>query len=257
MLFSRVSEILLPVFCRGSIEFYIPLSSSPWKRPKKVPMYVCLPTDCSTWPGRRMLRIRLIALVCAGLRDVLVNLDADNCIGESFCSFLIDGYRSASIQGIHAKGFEPGTCGRVSLRVATFKYVQGYDQESDVMPSGYQDIDIKARVVNAFQKDSSKPHNLVPPMSVPGRKHAPDYHKVIGCALQNDPDAKRDRTTSKIVNTHNPRGLKWCNMNDINMKLMKQKLRDRGPIRNEDTYINIYIYISKYTYLNIYIYIHI
>ena len=30
------------------------------------------------------------------------------------------------------------------------------------MPSGYQDVDIKSRVVSAFQKDSSAPRNLAP-----------------------------------------------------------------------------------------------
>ena len=44
-----------------------------------------------------------------------------------------------------AKGPEAGTTGRMCIRAPTWLTLGGYDQEDDVAPSGFQDIDMRNR----------------------------------------------------------------------------------------------------------------
>ena len=85
---------------------------------------------------------------------LLINLDADNLIGRSFCSQVCEALINPQTSLIHCKGYEPGTTGRVAIRASSFKELGGYDQEQDVNPSGYQDVDLIKRVTKYYSSTS-------------------------------------------------------------------------------------------------------
>ena len=59
---------------------------------------------------------------------------------------MLEVFKDQTVQGIHCSGYEPGVCGRVAARVGAYIKINGYDQEEGVMPSGFEDIDLKNRL---------------------------------------------------------------------------------------------------------------
>lgn len=156
---------------------------------------------------------------------VYVNLDADNSIGPKFIETLVAAFISRRTAAVHCRGFEDGTCGRLAVRANTFQQLGGYDQEPDVLPSGYQDIDLKLRIGRYF----NKPVSL---LAVQNKKE-PAMHEVIGYAAPNAEDKKADRGSAKIAKVSNPNHQTWGQMNAVNSQTMSRKAA-RGPVRNND-----------------------
>ena len=156
---------------------------------------------------------------------VYVNLDADNSIGPKFIETLVAAFISPRTAAVHCRGFEDGTCGRLAVRANTFQQLGGYDQEPDVLPSGYQDIDLKLRIGRYF----NKPVSL---LAVQNKKE-PAMHEVIGYAAPNAEDKKADRGSAKIAKVSNPNHQTWGQMNAVNSQTMSRKAA-RGPVRNND-----------------------
>lgn len=75
---------------------------------------------------------------------VLVNLDADNFIGDTI-PFLLDTFRSHEDRVVHmwTGGFRDGTYGRIALTRKHFFRLRGYDES--FLPVGYQDTDLLLR----------------------------------------------------------------------------------------------------------------
>lgn len=75
---------------------------------------------------------------------VLVNLDADNFIGETI-PFLLDAFRADENIVVHlwTGGAGDGTYGRIALTRKNFFRLRGYDES--FLPAGYQDTDLLIR----------------------------------------------------------------------------------------------------------------
>lgn len=82
-----------------------------------------------------------------GSGDILVNLDADNFIGEDFCSWIDDLLEADRMGHAWSNDWYDGTYGRIAIRKEHFYAVGGYDES--LLPCGYQDTDIMQRVINS------------------------------------------------------------------------------------------------------------
>lgn len=76
--------------------------------------------------------------------EILVNLDADNFLGASFCE------QASSLephQFLHAwsGNWTDGTCGRLAYHRQLFEAFGGYDES--LGPAGYDDLDLRDRLV--------------------------------------------------------------------------------------------------------------
>ena len=87
---------------------------------------------------------------------MLVNLDGDNLPGQLFLQSLLR--ESASKMGDktfclwhHKSGCnQGGTCGRITMWAEKFYEMNGYDE--DLLPSGYEDLDVMHRTGDKFQR---------------------------------------------------------------------------------------------------------
>ncbi len=78
---------------------------------------------------------------------VMVNLDADNIMGVRFVQNVVStfaGHLEDHSYGLY-RGRTDGTAGRMAYTVGTFMQLNGYDEE--LLPSGYQDFDLRDRCV--------------------------------------------------------------------------------------------------------------
>ena len=140
---------------------------------------------------------------------ILVNLDCDNTIGANFIGRTLTTFSNTNIKAYHARGWENATTGRIAIRMREFQHINGYDQEDDIQPSGYQDIDLVRRVekLGNIKREKNTFADQV------------DAYECIGCAIPNDLSSieansdtakiKANRDTAKIKNCHNPRKLTW------------------------------------------------
>ena len=182
-----------------------------------------------SWATNSSHMMAVVSLEAPGEHThILVNLDCDNTIGSEFIGQLSEAFRSPVVWGIHAQGHESGTTGRVCVRLSKFVELRGYDQEPGIQPSGYQDIDFKVRLAHLQGKKTI--HKL----QVGPRQQPQDYHRVIGMAIANDSNAKRDRGASKVLNT-SAKDKPWGRMNNENHEIMARKLKERPSRQRNET----------------------
>ncbi|CAE7820487.1 unnamed protein product [Symbiodinium sp. CCMP2456] len=167
-------------------------------------------------------------------KAILVNLDGDNILGAKFIPAMLKMFCSPNLCVVHSQGKEKGTCGRMLVAADIFCEVGGYDQEPDIWPSGYQDIDMRDRCA---RKGSGHRQSWGESGTVEGA------HLYIGCALDNVLNVKRtvERGSAKVKNTSSP-DVTWgtyfgCDMldgmNDANSTAMRRKLKEGRLRRNE------------------------
>jgi hypothetical protein len=104
-----------------------------------------------------------------GKGDMLVNLDADNYIGEDFCGW---------VHKLKAKGFmghtwsnnwDDGTYGRIIIPTKAFYNVGGYDESFE--PCGFQDTDIINRVIKSGIKCETSNNKKIYGGSIPNSRN--------------------------------------------------------------------------------------
>ena len=126
---------------------------------------------------------------------VLVNLDADNVTAPTFPFQLArdllhwESWQAGSNKYAAYRGSSnTGTVGRVGCSAADFRELGGYDQESGVVGSGNQDIDLLDRLKAGRRASNGSAYT----------KHLRGYTNV-GLAIPNSKDWKVDRNWAKIA----------------------------------------------------------
>jgi hypothetical protein len=82
-----------------------------------------------------------------GIGDIIVNLDADNFIGEDFCSWTDVLLKQKRLGHSWSNNWSDGTYGRISMIREHFYSVGGYDET--FTPCGFQDTDIIQRIIKS------------------------------------------------------------------------------------------------------------
>jgi hypothetical protein len=82
-----------------------------------------------------------------GIGDIIVNLDADNFIGEDFCSWTDTLLKEKMIGHSWSNNWNDGTYGKISMLREHFYYVGGYDE--NLLACGFQDTDIIQRIIKS------------------------------------------------------------------------------------------------------------
>jgi hypothetical protein len=79
--------------------------------------------------------------------DMIVNLDADNYIGENFCEWVHKLKEKGFMGHSWSNDWSDGTYGRIVIPTEVFYNVGGYDESFE--PCGFQDTDIMQRVIKS------------------------------------------------------------------------------------------------------------
>lgn len=176
----------------------------------------------------------------AGVRPedcLLVNLDADNLFSPTYVEQLLQQWTndasvakrqspatgSCPVRVLTGKTLNPACTGRIAITPVEFARLGGYDQEADVLGTGYQDVDLIRRSGQAyrlFQKEHMhRTRDLQLSLSL---------CVSAGTAFKNEPgiDAKTDRGLAKIRNIDpaQAKGRTWGQMNQANVSTMVEKL---------------------------------
>ncbi|MCP4243373.1 MAG: glycosyltransferase family 2 protein, partial [bacterium] len=154
--------------------------------------------------------------------DILVNLDADNIIGELFLEKVARHFTDEAVGCVAFRGAEGATTGRVAVRPAVFEKLGGYDQEPGIHGSGGQDVDLchRAKICTKV-------------VQVSGGSGTEQCHRTVGYPVLNirpGEPKKHERTYAKISKVFNPRNLKWGNMNTENWNAMSEKRKRAGAL---------------------------
>jgi hypothetical protein len=122
--------------------------------------------------------------------------------------------------------------GRVGLYATDFLVAGGYDQEEDVAPSGYQDVDLQLRVCTASSLQNGWAAKA---LSVKGGGCAfPNIDRGdMGSVGMSNQERRYERNEAKVVHCDpNFRALGWQECNKSNMKVMKAKTTAGRLVRN-------------------------
>ncbi len=153
---------------------------------------------------------------------MLVNLDCDNLVGPNFVQSLLDVVSEKGVTRgllIDWHGSDAGLTGRMCQSAATLKEINGFDE--DLMPSGYQDIDIRNRVCALAKQLTGS--TLV--------RHVRDV-TATGGAIPNDPGNLKNSLGAAKVRFVDPRhaGMSWGAMNTLSTTIARRK---SGVLRNQ------------------------
>ena len=164
-----------------------------------------------------------------GTGTLLINLDADNIMAESYPLRLMEeaarGYQRGLV--VRKQSGRPGmggTCGRMATWLRDGWEVGMYDEEPGVVGSGSQDIDFKERVLMlARGTGKQEPLRRLP-------------QQDVGICLANPVDTSTDWSKVKIQNC-NPEDIKkfenWACFNGENCKIFAKKIKDGNMVRNQ------------------------
>jgi hypothetical protein len=186
---------------------------------------------------------------------LLCNLDADNIFSSNYIAavarhwnlekkLLVNAAAEAGDPGsagsipfraLIASSQHDGLTGRICLQASDFTRLGGYDQETGIVGSGYQDVDLLRRL-----KETIKLYCQMHPSVYPLRAHALNNQmtEAAGACFPNKPGASRaaDRGILKIQNC-NPDDIKrfnrsWGKFNTVNHANMHAKMSQGRLGRN-------------------------
>ena len=164
-----------------------------------------------------------------GTGTLLINLDADNIMAESYPLRLMEeaarGYQRGLV--VWKQSRTPGmggTCGRIATWLQDGWEVGMYDEEPGVVGSGSQDIDFKDRVLKlAVGTGEQEPLRRLP-------------QQDIGICLANPTNNSTDWSQAKIRNC-NPKDIKrlenWGRFNGENCRIFAKKMKGGNMVRNQ------------------------
>ncbi len=173
-----------------------------------------LATENATAGGR--------APLCAD-NVVIVNVDADNIMGIGFIRAIITAFEGCQREPVCAVciGEVPGTTGRIACWGRHFVELMGYDES--FLPSGYQDMDLRDRVL-ALQLTQLGWKHL-------RRIRTPD---AVGTAIPNDLHDRKNALGQEKVRYCDPlyARMTWHQMNGQNSDTGKAKSKLGLLVRN-------------------------
>ena len=208
----------------------------------------------------------LAALQHARLREpdrppLLANVDCDNLITREWLIEVFDalcgsrfvpnpfsrGKTSAAVprvrNGVFSTGNNDADCtGRIALQGDVWLMLRGYDEQG-LFGSGYQDVDLRNRLV-AAAREPGLTHAAVPGVSEVAAVPASSAYlppkplklrSQVGVAIANSAvSRKEDRGEAKIrnVETGGATRLTWTQMNGVNGRICQQRLRNKEVVRN-------------------------
>ena len=187
----------------------------------------------STWHAshaKNASHLAAIASITAGGHtlegSILCNLDADNICPAAFSVSLATALPEALPGRVVCAGAATGvgTTGRIAMAATTFLEVGGYDE--DLLPMGYQDIDIRNRISNGIGINRS-PYKRI--------QYVNGVHLVGGAIPNDSSDRKKDRGSAKICNIADQfksKKLSWAQMNMKNRDVCRD--RSQGRLQRND-----------------------
>ncbi len=134
---------------------------------------------------------------------------------------LMQGQGPAQLSVVSCKGKDSGTTGRIGIFADTFQGLNGFDEE--LLPSGFQDIDIRDRV----RKWAALMQQQLQKLRIADAK-------VVGASIPNGSNAKAARSTDKTKNADPRLHKSWGAMNDENRLAAREKT-NRGVVRRNDS----------------------
>jgi hypothetical protein len=159
---------------------------------------------------------------------VLVNVDGDNLITIAWVDSVVSeapDLCAGKLTCVRWQGADGGVTGRVAMSQAMFNTLNGYDE--DLLPSGYQDVDIYLRAV------SLGPGKKISGTDVAGRS-IPNLPRHVLVASRHH----AQMYAAKVVNVDNAyQDITWTAMNEQSRTKAKEKMKRAGVLkywRNEE-----------------------
>ncbi len=156
---------------------------------------------------------------------VVVNLDADNIAGIDFVESVRSAFEGFETEVVVAmwSGAASGTAGRIGCWARDWVRLRGYDRL--LLPSGYQDMDLRDRLV-AVQVIER------------GQRHLRRFTRIsqAGTAIPNNLENRRVSLNAEKIRFCDPNlRLTWGQMNNRNAEVSREKTRRGELVRNGDS----------------------